>query len=886
MTIDPIRLRSIFLILSTSVHLLAADTRSKPVQVDTADKLHQSALARQDQEAEDILPALKVAYEGRLASLGATNPKTIESLDAFCEKLLEADMAVANIAYFRTLVETSSKAFAQTSEQVLRAEDRLLRAEAAIEGEKQNDLRSREQLGQLGLNVDPSKFKNMTPEEAMRLIRSTPQGRLELQKAELNQRQNEIAAMEAMKNPAVQGILEVGQERSLQSLRDRGYSEADSQRLLKEYNAALAANPGTMKPGENPLDFHRRIAELVRTNPAALNSPQLRTNPLSQPSKPQDPRNSDRRLLEAAARTDPQKFQRFVEAGLVRKFARDPKRFCDEQLKEINRSFDSGMVPGYIFGFRRLEIPASALEDAWTMASITASLKGLVMHRETLMLHELARSRDPVVQQWKKDILKLTTQFVQLQTEVFDSRLPGPDSGRNYNPAANSQAYQEVKERLESVRRLAASLSEPSNFALVDLSKSCRALPNNAVFIGYIRYTPDFGGTNLLQDYYGASVLMPDQKTVWVPLGAAEQIDATIADYLRTLASTRSSGTEPAAFEQLSKTLAAAVWKPVAATFPAGTRQVVLSPDSELNRVPFSALFDGTRFVAEDIVVRLVSSCRELLTQTSPPILEKTLSLWGDANFGVRGEAGKGIKGLYYGQLPYSKIEIETVGRLASGHGYSVSLHAGKDATEDSFMEIASPRLLHIATHGIILPLPRSQRTNTIGRVPVEFRREMDRELLPYRAALGLGNMNPGLDSWTTTGISEPGPDGLLTSFEASQLVLHGTELVTLSACDSGTGSISPGEGVFSMRRSFHLAGARQVVASLWQVNDKYAPEFFEKYYLKIFAGTDPAFALTDVQAAELRRLRTLESGGSLREAVRLSGPFLISGFSPDALRN
>ena len=75
-------------------------------------------------------------------------------------------------------------------------------------------------------------------------------------------------------------------------------------------------------------------------------------------------------------------------------------------------------------------------------------------------------------------------------------------------------------------------------------------------------------------------------------------------------------------------------------------------------------------------------------------------------------------------------------------------------------------------------------------------------------------------------------------------------------------------------------------MASLWQVNDKYAPEFFEKYYVKLFTGTDPASALKDVQAAELKRLRTMETGGSLREAVRLSGPFLISGFSPDAFRN
>src|SRR5205814_8202392 len=85
--------------------------------------------------------------------------------------------------------------------------------------------------------------------------------------------------------------------------------------------------------------------------------------------------------------------------------------------------------------------------------------------------------------------------------------------------------------------------------------------------------------------------------------------------------------------------------------------------------------------------------------------------------------------------------------------------------------------------------------------------------------------------------------DGLLTGLEASLLKLQGTDLVILSACDSGTGEIKIGEGVMSLRRAFRIAGAETVLASHWKVNDKATSQLMTEFMKRWSAGEPRAQA-------------------------------------------
>ena len=96
--------------------------------------------------------------------------------------------------------------------------------------------------------------------------------------------------------------------------------------------------------------------------------------------------------------------------------------------------------------------------------------------------------------------------------------------------------------------------------------------------------------------------------------------------------------------------------------------------------------------------------------------------------------------------------------------------------------------------------------------------------------------------------LPEEAEDGLLTAEDVSGLDLLATELVVLSACETGLGEVRTGEGVFGLQRAFTLAGARTLVMSLWSVPDEATRELMEEFYRRILAGEGRADALRHAQ--------------------------------------
>jgi CHAT domain-containing protein len=157
-------------------------------------------------------------------------------------------------------------------------------------------------------------------------------------------------------------------------------------------------------------------------------------------------------------------------------------------------------------------------------------------------------------------------------------------------------------------------------------------------------------------------------------------------------------------------------------------------------------------------------------------------------------------------------------------------------ASETAFRRQASQhRYLHLATHGFFAA---AKYKSALARVA----RERDRpEQLALITSQSLSGFHPNLLSGLAlAGANHPTDedDGILTAEEVQTFDLRGTELVVLSACETGLGERAGGEGLLGLQRAFQVAGAKTVIASLWKVEDVATRDLMERFYENLWSKT------------------------------------------------
>jgi CHAT domain-containing protein len=190
-----------------------------------------------------------------------------------------------------------------------------------------------------------------------------------------------------------------------------------------------------------------------------------------------------------------------------------------------------------------------------------------------------------------------------------------------------------------------------------------------------------------------------------------------------------------------------------------------------------------------------------------------------------------------YDALPGSAAELAAIAAAPLMSGAAVLTQAG--ASETALRGLARPRLLHLATHGFFAKDPER-----LAPSPTRLADPLSRLADPLlRSGLALAGANLAQPS-------EGDDDGELTALEVTSLDLDGTELVVLSACETGVGDVRRGEGVFGLQRAFMLAGARALVMSLWKVDDAATSALMSAYYARLSRGEGRAEALRQLQLA------------------------------------
>ena len=514
----------------------------------------------------------------------------------------------------------------------------------------------------------------------------------------------------------------------------------------------------------------------------------------------------------------------------------------------------------------------------------------MILKSKAFVLDAVAAEKKIAFCSYDDNILKMTDRLSSVHTEIANLTISGGGDLESEIYNIRLKSLYDIKDSIET--ELSGRCSEFSEnlsrkrFTADDVANS---LPENAVLWEFVKYRPfDFGPTGSFKERTGeprylAFSLDHSGKIEITDLADAYLIDSLISESLENISDAPQeiySGHEKLAETRLADITADLydlIFAPLVENLNEDAR-IFISPDGQLSLLPFEILPcpDG-EYVMEKYHLSYLSSGRDLLKfDDNDRLLERNalvvadpdfdmtliadnnpktfqLSAVGDINsyFPVRGDC----MAEYFNPLPATLVEGETITRLLSEKaGLEVEFYHGINASEALLKSMNDPpKILHLATHGYICSENKDgiRSTNPL-----------------LNSGLVLAGANRIFDEGSGGNII--GEDGILTSLEVSALDLVGTDLVVLSACQTGTGETVSGEGVFGLRRAFQHAGARSIVMSMWSVPDKQTRELMQGFYENWLSGDSKSGAL---------RKSALKILSDRRESIDSAHPLFWGGF-------
>jgi CHAT domain-containing protein len=282
-------------------------------------------------------------------------------------------------------------------------------------------------------------------------------------------------------------------------------------------------------------------------------------------------------------------------------------------------------------------------------------------------------------------------------------------------------------------------------------------------------------------------------------------------------------------------------WQPIGKKLK-GVKKVWFSADGVYHKINLNTLKNPAtgKYLSEEMEISLLGSTKDLLKAHPVESENRLACVVGNPAFnpGQVAMAGKSRTGpelFYYLQpdpsaeieeLPGTQAEADSVAALLQKKGWEVQEYSGAEASEEKVKDSYKPRVMLLSTHGFFYA------DTTPGSNPL----------------LRSGLLLAGATKTLREGHKGEGEDGILTAYEAMNLNLDNTELVVLSACETGLGEIKNGEGVYGLQRAFQVAGARNLIISLWKVDDAVTQELMTGFFRHWLNGKSKQAAFVQTQ--------------------------------------
>jgi CHAT domain-containing protein/Tfp pilus assembly protein PilF len=475
-------------------------------------------------------------------------------------------------------------------------------------------------------------------------------------------------------------------------------------------------------------------------------------------------------------------------------------------------------------------------------------------------------------------------------------RIVSPDPR---DPGKRTQRDNEIRDMTEKIDRLERRIREiapagdrAERISVAGPSDLQKALPTDAVVIDFQRYEhrhrdPKDGGDGKYFSYRYLAFVISSEKIDWVDLGPAEPIEKAVTDWRQAITNAK------AIDDRLANQVRALAWENVRKRIPSGTKTVYMAPDFDFCRLPWPAL-PGDRpgtILLEDYAIAVVPHTALLLQNLWPQEASPKRGLGVVAVGGVRYDepieksgrsadvrgplVREGAKVLWK-DLPGTAAEAKGVAEAARKKNLETRVIVGRSATVAAVLEsLPGARYAHLSTHGFFAdPSFRSVF-------------QLDQKLFEttsYGERLGAGSLNPLVMSGLVfAGANRPETPGrgILTGEALIDLDLSGLDLTVLSACETGLGDVAGGEGTLGLQRAFHFAGARNVVASLWKVDDDATAALMSVFYRELWQNDQPP-----IEALRRAQLEIYRNPGRIPELAKAGrGGFEeVAGDAPTSL--
>ena len=377
----------------------------------------------------------------------------------------------------------------------------------------------------------------------------------------------------------------------------------------------------------------------------------------------------------------------------------------------------------------------------------------------------------------------------------------------------------EANDMERSLSQRSGDFSQGYSTEKISYKQISSLLADTEALVEFIRirsYDKDF----TTDSKYAALILTKGSDPKLIVLDNGNQLETRYAKFYRN--AVQQKVTDQYSYDQF--------WARIEPTLT-GKKIIYISPDGVYNQINLNTLkkTDGD-YLLNRYDLFIIGNSKDLIALKNQKVSapKKNAFLLGFPDYGGDAVAA----------LPGTKIEIDNIGKILKTGGYVVTPYMQKAATEAIVKSMKGQAIVHIATHGYF-------QQDVEASVGVHEENAKNNPLL--RSGILLAGASSTIKGEVMPNL-ESNDNGVLTAYEAMNLNLEGTDLIILSACETGLGDVRAGEGVYGLQRSFLVAGAKALVMSLWKVDDAATQALMTNFYTNLAKGGSKSKAFKQAQ--------------------------------------